>query len=144
MDNTENMDLEGTREKCIYTIDTFVNEDGFKVEEHTPVNPKGGPPQFYGFYLVNTDIGPIDRYFRFEKQTLLEDCFDEFRTLAESDAELLANAMKEESKIIEAQEAEKRQADAESQAMRAAPAPVSEEPSPVNAQLLDENGYPAT
>tara|TARA_R110000824_G_scaffold356208_1_gene543409 strand:- start:1560 stop:1973 length:414 start_codon:yes stop_codon:yes gene_type:complete len=137
MDNTENIsDLEGTREKCIYSLRTFVNEDGFKIEEHTPVDEKDGVPQFYGFYLVNTEIGPIDRYFRFGNQTNVADCFDSFRVLAEQDAEQLSQAMKKESEML----------DAQADAAIPPPPPESQMPSPPqpNTELLDENGFPIT
>ena len=96
---------EGAREKRIYKIDTFVNQDGFKIEEHHLVDDGAAPPQFYGFYLVNTEIGPIDRYFKFKDQSSIEECFDAFRTMAEADAEKLANDMKAEAQRLESLEA---------------------------------------
>tara|TARA_R110000824_G_scaffold7349_3_gene33064 strand:+ start:1372 stop:1815 length:444 start_codon:yes stop_codon:yes gene_type:complete len=147
MDNaTKSSDLEGTREKCIYTLKTFVNQDGFKIEEHTPINENDGSTQFYGFYLVNTEIGPIDRYFRFEDHSKVEDCFDNFRALAETDAENLAEAMKRESEMLDAQS----QAEADSLAAPHSPPPTlgapDEPPTPEGAdtQVYDEKGFPIT
>ena len=96
---------QGAREKRIYKIDTFVNQDGFKIEEHQLKDDTASPPQFYGFYLVNTEIGPIDRYFKFKNETSVEECFDVFRILAEKDAEKLATDMKAEAQRLESLEA---------------------------------------
>ena len=76
MNNAEDLTTpQGAREKRIYKIDTFVNQDGFKIEEHHLVDDTSAPPQFYGFYLVNTEIGPIDRYFKFKDQLSVDECF---------------------------------------------------------------------
>ena len=140
MDKTTKLsDLEGTREKCIYTLKTFVNQDGFKIEEHTPLNPKDGVAQFYGFYLVNTEVGPIDRYFKFEDGDTVEDCFDNFRVLAEKDAENLAAAMREESKRLDNEADAESQADAEFRAPPQSDAVPSED-----TQVFDENDCPIT
>ena len=91
MDNNEEMDaFQGARDKCIYSLKTFVNQDGFKVEEHCPIDDKEASAQFFGFYLINTEMGPIDRYFKFTDQSTVDECFDNFRPLAEEDAKALA------------------------------------------------------
>jgi len=106
MNNSEDLtNPEGAREKRIYKIDTFVNQDGFKIEEHRLTDDAASPPQFYGFYLVNTEIGPIDRYFKFKDQSGVEECFDAFRAMAEADAEKLAKDMKAEAQRLESLEA---------------------------------------
>ena len=106
MNNSEDLtNPEGAREKRIYKIDTFVNQDGFKIEEHRLTDDASSPPQLYGFYLVNTEIGPIDRYFKFKDQSGVEECFDAFRAMAEADAEKLAKDMKAEAQRLESLEA---------------------------------------
>tara|TARA_R110000824_G_scaffold93267_2_gene225704 strand:- start:2111 stop:2548 length:438 start_codon:yes stop_codon:yes gene_type:complete len=106
MNNAEDLTTpQGAREKRIYKIDTFVNQDGFKIEEHHLVDDTSAPPQFYGFYLVNTEIGPIDRYFKFKDQLSVDECFEAFRTMAEADAEKLAKDMKAEAQRLESLEA---------------------------------------
>ena len=125
----------GTREKRIYTINTYVNEDGFKIEEHRLTDDAASPPQFYGFYLVNTEIGPIDRYFKFHDEADVEECFENFKTMAEADAKKLADAMKAEAERLDTE------ADASVDAAMAPP-PVSEPQTERDTEVLDSEGCP--
>ena len=103
MDNTQDSQM-GTRDKCIYALTTFVNQDGFKVEKHVPTEGTESDRSFYGFYLVNTEMGPLDRYFKFKNEATVEECFDNFKELAEADAKNLAEAMKREAERLEKEE----------------------------------------
>jgi hypothetical protein len=138
MDNKqEQSDFEGARDKCIYTIRTFVNQDGFKVEKHRPVDDKEAPANFYGFYLINTEMGPIDRYFKFKKESNIDDCFDNFRSLAEEDAKALAAEMKQQQLLQQQQEAAENQA-----AAQPPPSDALSGPPEPDTYILDEHGSP--
>jgi len=148
MNNSEDLtNPEGAREKRIYKIDTFVNQDGFKIEEHRLTDDAASPPQFYGFYLVNTEIGPIDRYFKFKNEATVEECFDSFKEMAEEDAKNLSQAMQRE-----AERQEKGDRGAPPPEVRSAPqtrpAPMEEPPQvsppPVDrdTEVLDAEGLP--
>tara|TARA_R110002051_G_scaffold201507_1_gene268275 strand:+ start:4050 stop:4472 length:423 start_codon:yes stop_codon:yes gene_type:complete len=140
MDNKqEQSDFEGARDKCIYAIRTFVNQDGFKVEKHKPVDDKGAPSNYYGFYLINTEMGPIDRYFKFHKESNIDDCFDNFRPLAEEDAKALAAEMKEQHELAQQQEAVENQA-----VDQPPPSDALSGPPDPDTHLLDEDGSPVS
>tara|TARA_R110000824_G_scaffold388092_1_gene583544 strand:- start:4735 stop:5172 length:438 start_codon:yes stop_codon:yes gene_type:complete len=141
MDNKDTAAPQGAKETNIYKVNTFVNQDGFKIEEHVGTIDESVPSQYYGFYLVNTEIGPIDRYFKFKGQSDLTECFDNFKTLAEEDAERLAEAMKKESEAMENERQEMdalKDVEAQIKAAEATvPPPVTEEP---NTQFVDADG----
>ena len=125
----------GTREKRIYTINTYVNQDGFKVEKHVPMDGDEKDRTFYGFYLVNTEIGPIDRYFKFHEETDVEECFENFKPMAEADAKKLADTMKAE--------AERLDAEADASVDAAVPPPPGSEPQTErDTEVLDSEGCP--
>ena len=150
MDNTqqEQEDTQlGTRENCIYAINTFVNQDGFKVEKHVPIEGAESDKSFYGYYLVNTEMGPLERYFKYKNEATIEECFDSFKELAEEDAKNLSQAMQRE-----AERQEKGDRGAPPPEVRSAPqtrpAPMEEPPQvsppPVDrdTEVLDAEGLP--
>jgi len=149
MDNTQpRQDAQlGTREKCIYALTTFVNQDGFKVEKHVPVEGSEADKSFYGFYLVNTEMGPIDRYFKFKNETTVEECFDSFKEMAEADAKNLAAAMEREAQRMDREEQGTPPPEAKS-APHTTPARAEEPPQgsqlPVDGdtEVLDKEGLP--
>ena len=137
MDNNEqNSPFEGARDKCIYILQTFVNQDGFKVEEHKPIDDKEAIPQFYGFYLINTEMGPVDRYFKFKNKSTIDECFDNFKELAEEDAKILAGEMKRQNDIHQ------QQASVENQMGDELPPDEAFGGRESDTQLLDEHGSP--
>ena len=137
MDNNQDVEaFQGARDKCIYRLNTFVNQDGFKVEEHAPLDDKEAPPQFYGFYLINTEMGPIDRYFKFKEQSTIDECFENFKSLAEEDAKTLAAEMKRQNEIQQQTSTENERA-----AQQFPTDGLSAPPEP-DTQLLDEQGAP--
>ena len=90
----------------IYRIVEFTNAEGFKIIEHRPVltegkKDDGTPSQFYGMYVVETDFGPLDRFFTFEPNWSLQDCFDNFKSFAQEDVEVLSKKIQEQ-KLLEA------------------------------------------
>ena len=84
----------------IYQILEFTNAEGFKILEHREVitgdaTPTEKESQFYGMYVVETDFGPLDRYFTFEAGWSLQDSFDNFKSFAQEDVEVLSKKIQE-------------------------------------------------
>ena len=70
----------------------------------------------------------MDRYFKFNEESTIEECFDNFKSMAEEDAAALASEMKRQYEMEQEQAA----IDEESETLPPEP----------DTQLLDETGSP--
>tara|TARA_R110000822_G_C15338795_1_gene495959 strand:+ start:25438 stop:25752 length:315 start_codon:yes stop_codon:yes gene_type:complete len=87
----------GTKENSseIYEKKEFV-QGNKTVIMHEPVSGSDSIPEYYGIFTIKTEYGNVDRFFHFEGETSLDDCFGSFEDRVEEEVKEMARKIQEE------------------------------------------------